>query len=57
MDALRLKNLQMQLAESYRGDFSNLEARKVSTDIQKELQYMPIKHGKVSKFEHLFKIN
>ena len=27
------------VAESYRGDFSNLEARKVSTDIQKELQY------------------
>ena len=27
------------VAESYRGDFSNLEARKVSTDIQKELQH------------------
>ena len=27
------------VAESYRGDFSNLEARKVSPDIQKELQH------------------
>ena len=27
------------VAETYRGDFSNLEARKVSTDIQKELQH------------------